>query len=348
MHLPSWAEPGRISGGTAKRYALFVSTVIALAACDHSTPYAVTEPEPQGPATSDLPRRLTFNMGTDRDPSATADHIVYTQFPPGRSDRDGCIASLPPAGGTLTGLHCPGGPAADDRQDAWLFPTLSRDGRIAYLWEWALIGGIVPNGRTLRVATAEHPDSVLLEQSPYFSLPDGRRVTAIRDLMWDEAGRIRFVAGVDSYSVNLGVWDTTFIPFTLATLDPADGEYRAVSGSEGAYTHLTAGDDGVWFVAADAPHQLRLRAADGTVTTVATFTRSVLRLAEIDGAPAALGSAADSVHLQRIDPVTGAPAGVYAVAGRANAVAGIPGTNRFVLEIELARDRDLWLHEWPR
>ena len=101
-------------------------------------------------------------------------------------------------------------------------------------------------------------------------------------------------------------------------------------------------------MAEDEPLQLRLRAADGTVTTIATFTRSVLRLAEIDGAPTALGRAADSVHLQRIDPVTGAPAGVYAMAGRANTVAGIPGTNRFVLEIELARDRDLWLHEWPQ
>jgi hypothetical protein len=54
------------------------------------------------------------------------------------------------------------------------------------------------------------------------------------------------------------------------------------------------------------------------------------------------------VRLERIDPSTGAPTGVYGVAGRANGLAGIPGTARFILEMERGRARDLWLHEWPQ
>lgn len=330
------------------RHLLLLTTVIALTACDHSNPFGIADPEPQGPATDELPRRLTFNTATDRDPSATAERLVYTQFPAGRSDGDGCIAEMPVVGGTLTGLHCPGGASADDRQDAWLYPTISPDGRIAYLWEWAQVGGIVPVGRTLRLAAADQPDSILFEANASFSLPDGRRVTSIRELMWDESGRIRFVAGIDSYSVNDGVWDTTFVPFMLATLDPADGVYRPVSGSDGAYTHLTAAGDGVWFVTETEPQHLQLRSADGTVSTAAAFARPAARLAQVDGAPTALGQLADTVHLERIDPMTGASAGIYVMAGRALAFTGIPGTRRFVLEIEQSRARDLWLHEWPQ
>ncbi len=330
-----------------RRFVL-LAAAIALCACDHTVPYTITDPGPLGPVTDTLPRRLTFNVGVDRDPSSSTDGIVYTQFPAGRADRDGCLGYLPPAGGTLSDLQCPGGTKSDDRQDSWLSPTLSAGGRVAYVWEQAEIGGIVPNDRVLRIAAADQPDSVLFEKSVFFSLPGGERVLAIRDLLWDDTGRLRFVAGVDSYSVNLGIWDTTFVALTLATLDPSHGEYEPVSGTDGALAHLSAPDAGVWFVSAAEPARLKLRAAAGGVTVVGMFAQPVARLGLIDGFPAGISSAGDSTTVEWIDPVTGAAAGVYKVGGRANAIAGVPGTRHFVLDLERGTTRDLWLFELPR
>jgi hypothetical protein len=326
---------------------LLVTVAITLAACDHSTPFAITDPDPLGPRTSAVPRRLTYNVGIDRDPSATSAQLVYTQFPIGRSDGDGCLAYLPPVGGTLIDLHCPGGSAADDQQDVWLCGALSSGNEIAYVWEAAAINGIVPDDRTLRIAHAANPDSVLVEKNTFFSLPDGRRAMAVWDLMWDDVGRVRFVAGVDSYSVNFGVWDTTLIAYSLATLDPAVGEFRAVSGTDNAYAHLTAPNDAVWFVTSDAPTTLQLRAVDGSVTAVGAFVRPVTKLTLIDGMPAAMSIAGDTTAIERIDPVTGASDGTFPLLVRARAIAGVPGTRRFVLELESGNGRDLWLYELP-
>jgi hypothetical protein len=199
----------------------------------------------------------------------------------------------------------------------------------------------------LRIAQAAQPDSVLLEKSAFFSLPDGRRVLAIWHLIWDDAGRLRFVAGQDVYSVTDRVWDTTFVPFTLTTLDPADGEYRPLTGTDSAYTHLTAPDGGVWFATDAEPTSLKLRAADGSVTSVGAFARPITRLGLVDGFPAAISSTGDSTTVEWIDPATGASVGFYAVAGRANAITGVPGTRRFVLDLERGATRDLWLFELP-
>ena len=309
---------------------------IALSACDHSAPFGITRPDPLGPVTDTLPRRLTFNVG------------VVRRSPAGRTDRDGCLGYLPPAGGTVFDVHCPGGTKSDAQQDAWLSPALSADGRIAYVWEQAQIGGIVPNARIVRIADAERPDSVLFEKSVFFSLPSGERVLAMRDLIWDDVGHLRFVAGVDSYAVNMGVWDTTFVPLTLATVDPAIGEYQPVTGTGGALTHVSAPDAGVWFVTAEEPASLKLRAADGSVTTVGAFTRPVTRLGLVGGFPAAISPGGDSTTVAWIDPLLGAPAGMYVVEGTANAIAGVPGTRQFVLDLERGSARNLWLFELPQ
>lgn len=328
---------------------LLVAATIALVACDHTSPFSVTDLEPLGPAGESLPRRLTFNPGPDEAPAGLADAVVYSTLDPARLDRDRCLGYLPPEGGTLEARRCPGGDLPDGRQDAWRYPAPSPDARLAVILEESAIGAIAPGTRALRVSPLDNPDSVLFEKSVVFTLPDGERVLDARSLVW-AGGIVRFVAGEDAIVRDpfTGVYDTLFTPKALATLDPVGGEYETIPGSEGALAHVDAPGGGIWFVSTLAPRTLlAIPAAGGAADTVGLFSAPVDALALVDGLPVAVSAATDSTTVEWLDPTTGGGAGRFAIAGRAHAIAGIPGTRRFVLDLELTGGRDLWLFELP-
>jgi len=328
---------------------LLLTAAIALLACDHTSPFTVTDPEPLGPAGESLPRRLTFNPGPDEAPAALTDAVVYSTLPTARPDRDRCLGYLPPDGGTLQATRCPGGDQPDGWQDALLRPAPSLDGRVAVVREQSAIGALAPGTRTLRITPFESPDSVLFEQSVFFLLPSGERVLDIRNLLWT-GSIVRFVAGEDAVvrDPTTRVYDTLFTPRALATLDPAVGEYEAIAGTEGALAHADAPGGGIWFVSTLAPRTLLLLpAGGGAADTVGVFSAPVTALALVDGLPVAVAAGPDSTIVEWLDPGTGAAAGTLAIAGRAHAIAGIPGTRRFVLDLERGGSRDLWLFVMP-
>ncbi|MBE0592483.1 MAG: hypothetical protein IH616_08795, partial [Gemmatimonadales bacterium] len=326
------------------RRVLLVAAAVALTACDHTPPFTITDPDALGPAGESLPRRLTFNPGPDEAPAARADVVVYSTLPSGRIDRDRCLAYLPPDGGTLLATRCVGGDVPDGWQDALLRPAPSADGRMAVIREQSAVGAVAPGTRTLLITPFDRPDSVLFEKSVFFVLPSGDRVLDIRNLEW-VGGVLRFVAGEDALVRDpiTRVYDTLFTPLALGTLDPTVGAFEAIPGTEGALAHVDAPGGGVWFVSIlDPSTLLSLPAGGAAVDTVGVFSLQVTALGLVDGLPVAIAAGRDTTVVEWLDPDTGSPAGRVVVPGEGHAIAGIPGTRRFVLDLERGGSRDLW------
>ena len=74
---------------------------------------------------------------------------------------------------------------------------------------------------------------------------------------------------------------------------------------------------------------------------------AVTTLGLVDGLPVAIAAGRDTTVVEWLDPGTGSPAGRMAVLGEVRGIAGIPGTRRFVLDLERGGSRDLWLFELP-
>jgi len=322
-----------------------VAAAVALAACDHMAPFSVENPEALGPSSPTLPLQLTFNPLEDLDPSSTADEIVFTRLEPGRSDLDRCLAFMPWAGGTLSRVLCAGGAHADSVTDAWLQPTVSDDGYIAYLRQQGHVGWVTPTTRRLVVAPVDVPDSALHEVGLYFELEDGQRITAFRELRWLSDSAIRFVAGEDSFPRIDGVWDTVFTAHALADLDLRTLTYREVPGTRGASSFVVLPDDAVWFVV--GRELFHLIPGDTAATRLGSFSGSVTSFGIVDGLPVGVQAGVDESLIEWVDPETGMVQGMLTIAGGAGRIAGVPGTRRFVVELPGAMGPDLWLLALP-
>jgi hypothetical protein len=322
-----------------------IAAAVALAACDHPAPFSVEDPEALGPSSPTLPLRLTFNPLEDLDPSSTADEIVFTRLEPGRSDLDRCLAFMPWAGGTLSRVLCAGGAHADSVTDAWLQPTVSDDGYIAYLRQQGRLGWVTPLSQELVVAPADAPDSAVYEVGLYFELEDGQRITAFRELHWLGDSAIRFVAGEDSFPRINGVWDTLFTPYALADLDLRTLTYREVPGTRGASSYVVLPNDAVWFVV--GRELFHLIPGDTAATRLGSFSMSVTSLGIVDGLPVGVQAGVDESLIEWVDPETGMVQGMLTIAGGAGRIAGLPGTRRFVVELPGVVGPDLWLMSLP-
>jgi WD40 repeat protein len=101
--------------------------------CGHPEAFSGDTPTAQGPFSTVVPRQLTFNAGTDRGPSWSADErlLVYSYEDLGRPVPDRCIGALPAEGGHRLVSACREQPAFDDSLDAFEWPA-TLDNRVAY------------------------------------------------------------------------------------------------------------------------------------------------------------------------------------------------------------------------
>ena len=86
------------------KHALLVAATLAPLACERTTPFTVTDPEPRGPAEASLVRRLTVNPGPDESPAALAEVLVYATL----SNESSLDVLLPRdfrLGGTRLGIY---------------------------------------------------------------------------------------------------------------------------------------------------------------------------------------------------------------------------------------------------
>ena len=179
----------------ARRLVLFAAL---LAACEHSTPFRPGTYGPDGPLSAGPVTRLTFNPGEDLGPVVLpgGGGIFYSAERLDRSDRDHCLAELPPNGGAIRRWVCRT-TVADDSINVLDEPAVSGDGRLAYV----RASGSLQFGRPLgpsaqqlvlaTLAAPEAPTRVLLPiPSP---APGGRVYEAISHIGWLAPSRLVYL-----------------------------------------------------------------------------------------------------------------------------------------------------------
>ena len=334
-----------------------------LLACEHSAPYGRSGPEPLGPAGGALPLRLTFNPGDDRTPFVAGSTIVYSRLDADELGRERCLAFLPAGGGTIAHEACPPPPRApaDTFVDTWVEPALSPDGlRVAYMWQQGSLISVLGFAATsLVVAPAAVPGDTSGFVWPInYVAPNGRIADAVSVLSWADGHTLRFLLGYEFiFKVKGGglerYTDTTFESYGLAQLDVDAGRFTPPQGATaGVVAYAPAPDGGLWLVGGDAPQRLRYLAPGAdSASDVGDYSAPVLSLAAVAGLPVAI---VDDSTLEWLVPGDSLPLrlGVGGGVGPVRRIAAVPGSRRFVAEIERGWDlfgdaANLWLYELP-
>ena len=347
---------------------LLVVLVLTIASCGHEAPFAWSGggPDTLGPFGGEgaVPRRLTFNPGDDRNPSVTGNMLVFSRLD-GTHGRERCLAFLAAAGGTLHRTVCPPPPAspADTMVDTWVEPALSPDGsQIAFVWQKSGPVSYYTWTRDLIVAPTNDPGHPTFVWQSWYVLPDGRTATAVSKPMWLGPTTIRFLASYERvFKVKGGgaerLTDTLVDAYSLVDLNFATGgpggggTVGVVSGADSTIAYAPVATSGVWLVkSSDSTRLLFLAPGADTTVGVATFSGPVVDLANVAGVPVALLAGGDVVEW--IDLTTGT-VGQTGAATPIRRIAAVPGTRRFVAEIETTADplasvgANLWLFAVP-
>lgn len=341
---------------------LLVVLVLTVASCGHEAPFAWAGPDTLGPFGDVLPRRLTFNPGDDRNPSVTGNLLVFSRLD-GTHGRERCLAFLAAAGGTLHRTVCPPPPVspADTFVDTWVEPALSPDGRqIAFVWQKGASAAYYTWTRDLVVAPTNDPGHPTFAWQAWYVLPDGRTATAVSKPMWLGPTTLRFLASYERvFKVKGGgaerMTDTLVDAYSLVDLNFATGgggTVGVVPGADSTIAYAPVATGGVWLVkSSDSTRLLFLAPGADTTVGVAVFSAPVVDLADVAGVPVALlGGGGELVEW--IDLTTGI-VGQSGAATPIRRIAAVPGTRRFVAEVETTADplasvgANLWLFAVP-
>ncbi len=333
--------------------------LLALAAsCAHESPFVWSGPDTLPPFGTTMPRRLTFNRGDDRDPSVTADLLVFSRLD-GTHGRERCLAFLSAEGGTLRRTACPPPPVtpADTFINTWVEPALSPDGaRIAFVWQKGAPASYYTWTRDLVVAPANDPSHPTFAWQAWYVLPDGRIATAVSKPTWLGPTTLRFLASYERvFKVKGGgserLTDTATDVYSLTDIDLTTGTVGIVPGADStiAYAPVTTG--GLWLVkSSDSTRLLFLASGTDSAVGVATFSGPIVDLANVGGVPVALLARGGTVEW--IDLATGT-AGRFGATTPIRRIVAVPGTNRLVAEVENTADSlasigaNLWLFSLP-
>lgn len=353
------------------------AVILGLTACGHTQPFTTAGADSLPPQSTTVPRRLTFSFGDDRQPSVAAGRLVFSRLEPAaaRTSGESCLAYMPPEGGTISAEPCPPPipqTPADTFVDTWTEPVLSPDGqRVAFMWQQGSLIGVLGFYRTfLVVAPAEAPtDPHRFVWEILMALPGYRFGDSVQKIAWVDDHRLRFlichefIFKVKSGSV-LRYTDTTFIPYGLAELDLRTGTAALVTGGDSVSMWTPAPDGGAWVVYPSDPTRVLHLGSAGDTASVAVFSDSVVDLAALAGWPVALlayhtGDTArvvpgDTSRIEWVDAAMATPHGldVGAAMGPARRIAPVPGSRRFVVEVErgdslFGAPANLWLYEVP-
>jgi hypothetical protein len=319
-------------------------------ACGHGEPFGTVPPEPLGPPTDILPRRLTLNVRSDLTPSVVGDTIVYTRVDADRADGDGCLAFLPVEGGTLYRTACARGDLADSVRDSWLYPAISPDGRrVAFVRERLLFRAGSLLERALVVAPLAAPDSAVVVVAGY-EIPGGETSSGYRKVTWKDDQTLRFLGGFEAFGPASVEGFTPYGVFAVAlageqvgvpVVEPDLSFVRAYTlGDDGAVYFVPAGSTDVHRVVAGAPPEV---VAQFSGTNEAPLIR-LTDVAVSGGVVTVIGT----VLFTEVGPVSemfvadvaaGTPPTVVPLVAPPQRLAGVPGRTRVIVE----SGGDLWL-----
>lgn len=218
---------------TRSRLFVFVISA-ALAACDHTRPFAPADQHTTVPLAPGSPTRITFSTGDDRTASWLPDGsaIIYSSEQLDRRDHDRCLQFLPPTGGRVIRRACNLATVAlDDSTDRYEAPAVSPAGDLIYTLARSWIGLQKGPRQALVVGTLDAPFAGAREVTPipYFA-SSGRTHSAVSQISWAGPGRVVYLGQMLFYE------GSTFLPDTFYTgLDVVVGD---VSGPTAALTAI--------------------------------------------------------------------------------------------------------------
>jgi hypothetical protein len=245
-----------------RRLALAAGVLLALA-CSHTDPfstppYGATEPLDPTP-----PVRLTRNSGPDREASWLADEsgILYASQQPGRSDRDVCLALLPPGGGSQRSLVCDLTALGGDTLNAIDYPVAAADGRLAFLKTGNPTDLTTPLVEAVTVSPGLDPrKGAEVARMPY-TVPGEPTHNTVTGLRWLDAGQLIFVGSRRGYrpscmrclqldtivtGLKVGVLDVTSPGSTPVLIDGTDFASGVTPGGPGEIYYTLGGDTRVY------------------------------------------------------------------------------------------------------
>ena len=220
---------------------------VTLAACAH-TEFAPAE-QLDNPAPAGVwPRQLTFNAFDDRHPSWLPDGsgILYsTERGDQQSDRDRCIALLPPDGGSQIWRKCElDGRHLGDTTDVFEWPSVGPDGRTAFIHTT----GSINNRKSgwARIGLARNFDfqhSRTVRTLPFF--PGAKPILIGWTFRWTAADRLVFLGVLEFYQGSTFFPDTFFTGQEIVTahlVDDSTATFGVVPGTDWA-SSVAVGDD---------------------------------------------------------------------------------------------------------
>jgi len=262
-----------VPGSPAVSCRLALAGVLLLtAACGHSDPFSGPSTGTDSPFDPTPPVRLTLNQAADRGASWLPDGsgIIYSSHQTGRRDHDLCLAELPATGGTQRRLVCNLSGLGDDSTNAIESPATFADGRLAFVKAAGAVGALSPSREAVAVSPGEDPSAGANVQPIPFSLPGEPRYTAVRQLRWQNASRLVFVASQVLYRIpcQFCPYDTIVSGLDVGVLDLSPGEatVSVLPGTDLA-TGVSPGptEDEVYFtLAADTRVYRRLLSSGAT------------------------------------------------------------------------------------
>jgi hypothetical protein len=291
---------------------LSLLSIALLIGCGHTDPFSNPDSNTGQPFDPSPPARLTLNLGLDRDPAWLADGsgILYSAQDPGRSDRDVCLALLPPAGGQQSELWCdvPGGA---DRSDAIWSAGPGPDGRLAFLAVSTTRGNSVPERLGIRVAPGIDPaGGTEVRQLPY--LRGASVVNSTGRLRWAGADRLAYLGLRSKVRVlcptpfSCDLVDTLVAGIDVEVLELGAAAAPApVPGTEHA-TGLATLADGteILYTLADDSRIYRRNLSSGAVSVAHDFgSAGVVR--DLDAAGSLVVAVVGGVVGQAVDPDLG-------------------------------------------
>jgi len=252
---------------------------LAVGACEHTTPFSVSDYAPTAPLAPGNPTRLTYSTGADYGASWLPDGsaFLYSQEQSGL-DHDRCLALMPGGGGAVTRTICDDGDPDGDSLNAFLSAAVSPGSRIAYVRTamLAFSGGAGPDNAALVVAPFGNPLAAEVARVlPYIS-PSGRSVDIASEVAWAGPATLVFLAEQVSYPcTNFGCTtsDTVATGLEIDRVDLGSGSpvLSVVPGTDLAAALTVSGPDTLYFALGGSPQVHQRILSTGADTVVFTL-----------------------------------------------------------------------------
>ncbi len=254
-----------------------LACLLLIVACAHSAPGPLEDTDSDGPRTATPPIQLTYNLGRDLAPVWRADGsgLLYAYLLPGPGDFDGCIAELPPGGGTRRMQKCPLEDLAGDSVNLLGTPAISADGQLAWVQTRSATGRISPASAEIRVGNLTVADTGTVVRTLPYLAQSGSVHTTISHLHWLGESALIYVGDDIQY---LGPCqnckpDSLVIGREIARLDLAAGNLVTVIPGTAEATSVWPSLDGltIYYTIAGDTRVFRQLLSTGAVTTVHDF-----------------------------------------------------------------------------